>query len=41
MALRVYHMVYSNNPAGNRREKNSFERLIKERGAGIFASEEP
>jgi hypothetical protein len=38
MALRVYHMVYSNSCeehkylAGIRREKNSFERLIKERG---------
>ena len=38
MPLRVYHMVYNNSCeehkylAGIRREKNSFERLIKERG---------
>lgn len=43
MALRVYHMVYSNSCeehkylAGIRREKNSFERLIKERGvSGLY-----
>ncbi|KIM47303.1 hypothetical protein M413DRAFT_440752 [Hebeloma cylindrosporum] len=42
MALRVYHMVYSNSCeehkylAGIRREKNSFERLIKERGSMLI-----
>ena len=38
LAVRVYHMVYSNSCeehkylAGIRREKEAFERLIKERG---------
>lgn len=40
-ALRVYHMVYSNSCeehkylAGIRKEKHSFERLIKERGVRL------
>ena len=43
LAVRVYHMVYSNSCeehkylAGIRREKEAFERLIKERGACDFS----
>ncbi|THU85938.1 hypothetical protein K435DRAFT_731891 [Dendrothele bispora CBS 962.96] len=42
LAVRVYHMVYSNSCeehkylAGIRREKDSFERLIKERGSMLL-----
>ncbi|KAF8168566.1 hypothetical protein B0H34DRAFT_646899 [Crassisporium funariophilum] len=42
LAVRVYHMVYSNSCeehkylAGIRREKESFQRLIKERGAMLI-----
>lgn len=41
LAVRVYHMVYSNSCeehkylAGIRREKEAFERLIKERGVCV------
>ena len=43
MALRVYHMVYNKYLAGFRREKNSCERPIKERGVSGFklAVEDP
>jgi hypothetical protein len=44
LGVRVYHMVYSNSCeehkylAGIRREKESFERLIKERGVSFSSS---
>jgi hypothetical protein len=44
LAVRIYHMVYGNSCeehkylAGIRREKESFERLIKERGVRKFCT---